>query len=81
MLLVVVDMHFVGCVTFSILLYIFEHKFTFMSPLSSMLGTLSGRKGEENIGSKNELIVQYMCLIYGYLWLVLSSCPKECVCK
>ena len=76
MLLVVVDMHFVGLVTFSILLYIFEHKCTFMSPLSSILGTLSGRRGEEDIGSQNQLIVQYMYLMYGDLWLILSSCPK-----
>jgi len=47
MLLVIVDMYFVEFVLFSVLLYIFEQKVTFLGPLSSIIGTLSARRGEE----------------------------------
>ena len=60
MLLVIVDMHFVDFVIFSVFLYIFEQKVTVIGPLSSIIGTLSGRRGEEKSGSKNELIVHYL---------------------
>ena len=47
MLLVIVDMYFVEFVIFNVLLYIFEQKVTVIGPLSSIIGTLSGRRGEK----------------------------------